>query len=127
MRDVLDCGVLLAPGHEAAMAAWIADHQARLARVRLHPVPLAPHAGPGGADAATTTAGAAAAPDTLARLAVSLRRYDGCILPVAPSSLAWTRMALQQASRAIDTPILLLVHEVKAPAILDLLTLGAPS
>lgn len=119
MRDVLDCGVLLAPGHERPMAAWIADHQARLARVRLHPVPLAPHAGPGDAPEA------AAAPDALARLALALRRYDACILPVAPSSLAWTRMALQQASRALNTPILLLVHDVKAPAILDLLTLGA--
>ncbi|EHK63548.1 helix-turn-helix domain-containing protein [Achromobacter arsenitoxydans] len=116
---MLDCGVLLAPGHERSMAAWIDSHQARLARVRLHPVPFAPHPGPGGAD------GPAAAPEALARLAVALRRYDGCILPVAPSSLAWTRMALQQARSALGTPILLLIHDVKAPAILDLLTLGA--
>ncbi len=44
MRDVLDCGVLLAPGHESTMGAWIAGHQARLTRVRLHPVSLAPPA-----------------------------------------------------------------------------------
>ena len=113
MRDVLDCGVLLAPGHETTMGAWIAGHQAKVTRVRLHPVSLAAHA----LDVAP--------PDALARQAVSLRRHDACILPVAPDSLAWTRMALQQARSALTTPILLLIHDVKAPAILDLLSLGA--
>ncbi|MFJ3462725.1 helix-turn-helix domain-containing protein [Achromobacter spanius] len=113
MRDVLDCGVLLAPGHETTMGAWIAGHQARLTRVRLHPVSLAQQ----GLDAAP--------PDSLARQALSLRRYDACILPVAPYSLAWSRIALQQARGALSTPILLLIHDVKAPAILDLLSLGA--
>ena len=113
MRDVLDCGVLLAPGHETTMGAWIASHQARLMRVRLHPVSLAPQA----LDAAP--------PDSLARQALSLRRYDACILPVALHSLAWSRMALQLAHNALSTPILLLIHDVKAPAILDLLSLGA--
>lgn len=111
MRDVLDCGVLLAPGHETTMGAWVAGHQARMTRVRLHLVSLAPQAG--------------APPDSLARQALSLRRYDACILPVTPRSLAWARMALQQASSALSTPILLLIHDVKAPAILDLLSLGA--
>lgn len=113
MRDVLDCGVLLAPGHESTMGAWIAGHQAKVTRVRLHPVSLAPQAlGP-------------APPDSLAQQALSLRRYDACILPVAPCSLAWARIALQQARSALATPVLLLIHDVKAPAILDLLSLGA--
>ena len=68
---------------------------------------------------------AIATPDSLARQALALRRYDGCILPVTPCSLAWARMALQQARGALTTPILLLIHDVKAPAILDLLSLGA--
>jgi len=113
MRDVLDCGALLAPGHESTMGAWIAGHQAKVTRVRLHPVSLAP------------SALAEAPPDSLAQQALSLRRYDACILPVAPSSLAWARMALQQARGALTTPVLLLIHDVKAPAILDLLSLGA--
>ena len=116
MREVLDCGVLLAPGHERAMDDWVTGLQARLTRVRLHPVPLSSRLD--GADAPP-------APDALARLALALRRYDGCVLPVAPCSLAWTRMALQQASHALSTPILLLIHDMKAPAILDLLNLGA--
>ena len=134
MRDVLDCGVLLAPGHESAMNAWVSVHQARLARVRLHPVSLAPLPQGAARDRAALPADSphsdsprteSPAADALGRLAVALRRYDGCILPVAPGSLAWARMALQQAGAALTTPILLLVHDVKAPGILDLLTLGA--
>lgn len=136
MRDVLDCGVLLAPGHESTMNEWIANHQGKLTRLRLHAVSLARQAGvsgaPGaarvtGSPGATNAAGApdAAPPDSLGRQALSLRRYDGCILPVTPGSLAWARMALQEARGALTTPILLLIHDVKAPAILDLLSLGA--
>ena len=84
MRDVLDCGVLLAPGHEKTMGAWVTGHQAVLTRVRLHPVPLP-----------------SAPPDALARIALSLRRFDGCILPVAPCSLAWARMARRVMSSSI--------------------------
>jgi len=126
MRDVLDCGVLLAPGHESTMGAWIAGHQAKVTRVRLHPVSLAPSAlaeAPPGSLAPPELA--TAPPDTLAQQALSLRRYDACILPVAPSSLAWARMALEQARSALTTPVLLLILDVKAPAILDLLSLGA--
>lgn len=125
MRKVLDCGVLLAPGHEDDMREWVALHRGGLPRIRLHLVPLASVA------AAAQDAPAPAPPDTsqdvqaLARLAVSLRRYDSCILPVAPSSVAWARMALSQAGALLTTPILLLMDGMKAPAIEDLLGLGA--
>lgn len=111
----MDCGVLLAPGHESAMGDWVARDQPRLARVRLHLVPL--RLSGSGTDAPDTHA--------LAGLAVGLRRYDHCVLPVAPASLAWTRMSLQRARDALATPILLLVHGMTAPAIEDLLRLGA--
>lgn len=115
MRETMDCGVLLTPGHEITMGHWVARDQPRLARVRLHLVPLrAPGGAPDGPDV-----------HALAGLAVGLRRYDHCILPVAPASLAWTRMSLQQAAGALATPILLFVHDMTAPAIEDLLRLGA--
>lgn len=137
MREVLDCGVLLAPGHDGPMRDLVALHPARQTRVRLHLVSLSPvryaTAGMAARDAvsgAQTDADAQADSQeadvqALARLAVALRRYDCCILPVAPSSLAWTRMALQQAGSALSTPVLLLISDVKAPAIEDLLSLGA--
>lgn len=131
MREVLDCGVLLAPGHDGAMREWVAQHPARQTRVRLHLVSLSPvrYAAAAAADAAPGAEPDAQIPEAdvqaLARLAVALRRYDCCILPVAPFSLAWTRIALQQAGAALTTPVLLLISDVKAPAIEDLLSLGA--
>jgi len=137
VREILDCGVLLAPGHDGAMRDLVAQHSARLMRARLHLVSLSPvrYAPAGetgqGVTAATQTDASlpalipAADVQALARLAVALRRYDCCILPVAPSSLAWTRMALQQAGAALSTPVLLLISDMKAPAIEDLLNLGA--
>lgn len=121
------------------MRDWVARDQPRLARVRLHLVPLhrvSPHAPvapavvASGLSPAAMADGAPGAADggdiqALARLAVGLRRYDHCILPVAPATLAWTRMALQQASGALATPVLLFVHDMTAPAIEDLLQLGA--
>lgn len=148
MREVLDCGVLLAPGHEAAMRDWVTRYQAGLPRVRLHLVPLEAQAGTGNAATGHVATGPAATGDAavdsastpeatrlpaglhqdvqaLARVAVSLRRYDSCVLPVAPSSVAWARMALSHAGDALTTPLLLLMEGMKAPAIEDLLGLGA--
>lgn len=127
MREVLDCGVLLAPGHEGAMRDWVARHQAQLTRIRLHLVPLARGSEAGSACTPPAAPGQDPAPDVqaLARLAVSLRRYDGCILPVTPSTVAWARMAMSRAGDALTTPILLLMLDMKAPAIEDLLGLGA--
>ena len=107
------------------MSGWVDRHPVRVTRLRLHLVPLAPPrlaaapglAAPGAPEGVDVRA--------LARLAVALKRYDACILPVAPASLSWTRMALQQAGAVLSTPVLLLVHDVKAPAIEDLLGLGA--
>jgi hypothetical protein len=132
VREVLDCGVLLAPGHEGAMRDWVARHQARLTRIRLHLVPLVrTHAAEANAELLAAPAhGTGVHPhplqdvQVLARLAISLKRYDGCILPVTPSTVAWARMALAQAGTALTTPILLLMDDMKAPAIEDLLGLG---
>ncbi|WP_053245416.1 hypothetical protein [Achromobacter sp. DMS1] len=114
MREMLDCGVLLAPAHVGAMRAWMAGRQPLLPRVRLHAVDLG------------ATDGAPSGPaDAIARLAVALRRYDSCLLPVSAPSLGWARTALAQCQGRLDTPLLLLVRELKAPAIEDLLALGA--
>ncbi|MDH3062063.1 helix-turn-helix domain-containing protein [Achromobacter insolitus] len=137
MREVLDCGVLLAPGHEGAMRDLVARHPARQTRVRLHLVSLSPiryaaagqapegDAAAAGVEAPVDSPAAGADVQALARLAVALKRYDCCILPVAPASLSWARTALQQAQPALATPVLLLISDVKAPAIEDLLNLGA--
>ncbi|WP_454672933.1 helix-turn-helix domain-containing protein [Achromobacter pestifer] len=119
--------MLLAPGHEGAMRDWVARDQPRLSRVRLHLVPLPAMGARADEPFEAQRDARLAAPDVraLARLAVVLKRFDHCILPVAPPSLAWARTALQEAHATLATPVLLLIHDMKAPAIEDLLNLGA--
>jgi len=107
------------------MSGWVDRHPVRVTRLRLHLVPLDPPRLAAAPGVAAPEAPEGADVRALARLAVALKRYDVCILPVAPASLSWTRMALQQAGAVLSTPVLLLVHDVKAPAIEDLLGLGA--
>ncbi len=59
-----------------------------------------------------------------ASMALMLRRYDACLLRVSALNLAWVRQALQAARPALDTPIIGVLHELRAPAIDDLYSLG---
>lgn len=119
MRETLDCAVLMTPGHEAWVREWVDSHHGQTGRLRLHAQELSTLA-PG-------------APDTqlLSRARLALRRFDGCVLPVAPASLSWVRTVLANAGSigsagsAPRTPLVALVFDITAPAILDLLALGA--
>jgi len=113
LRETLDCAVLMTPGHEAWVREWVGTHRGQLGRLRLHAQELSLLA-PG-------------APDTqlLSRARLVLRRFDGCVLPVAPASLSWVRTVLANAGPAPRTPLIALVFDITAPAILDLLALGA--
>jgi hypothetical protein len=74
----------------------------------------------------TATAYTAAPPaaQSLARLAMSLRRFDACLLPVTPETLGWTRTALSCARAELRTPLIGVARGLKAAAVEDLLTLG---
>lgn len=112
MRALLDCAVLVMPDQPSWVGAWLAaarGPQARLAeRLRLHEYPL------GGRDGLA-----------LGQAAMRLRRFDALLLPVQASTLGWARIVLAQASPALSTPVLVLVRDLTAPAIADLLRLGA--
>lgn len=118
MRETLECAVLAVPGRPAGLPDWAShgpDGPARwLAgqRVRLHV--LEPDAAaqddPGGA---------------IAAVALRLQRYDACLLPIESSTLPWARVALLRARATLRTPLLALMREVRAPALADLLDLGA--
>lgn len=112
MRETLDCAVLMTPGHEAWVHDWVHSHHGR-GRLRLYAQEISTLA-PG-------------APDTrlLARARLALRRFDGCVVPVAPASLPWVRTVLANAGSEPRTPLVALVFDITAPAILDLLALGA--
>jgi hypothetical protein len=125
MRETLDCGVLMVPAHAGWMDAWMDRHAANMARVRLHAVTLDDGALLVASDGvATAYSGAPAATLSLARLAMSLRRFDACLLPVAPDTLGWTRTALSCARDGLHTPLIGLARGLKAPAVEDLLALG---
>lgn len=61
----------------------------------------------------------------LVRQAIALKRFDVAVLPVVPESLSWTRVALANANKALPVPLLLLAHNLEAPALRDLLRFGA--
>jgi hypothetical protein len=125
MRETLDCGVLMVPAHAEWMRGWMDRHAADMARVRLHAVEL-----DGGGvmvasqGRATAYAGAPAAAQALARAALSLRRFDACLLPVTPDTLGWTRTALSCARDGLRTPLIGVAKGLKAAAVEDLLALG---
>ena len=66
-----------------------------------------------------------AASQALRRAAPALARFDVCLLPVRPASLAWTRVALACAHGALPVPLVVLACGLSAPALRDLLRLGA--
>jgi CheY-like chemotaxis protein len=125
MREVVDCGVLMVPSHADWMRDWIASHGDALGRVRLHKVAFEEGAimlASGGR--AHVYAGQQADAQALSRIAMSLRRFDACMLPVTPATLGWTRTALACARTDLHTPILALARDLKAAAVQDLLALG---
>jgi len=59
-----------------------------------------------------------------ARNAVTLRRYDACIIPVDFDSLAWTRQALAAIPRGPFIPLIGVLNNLKAASMQDLIELG---
>ncbi|ARP84742.1 hypothetical protein CAL12_25780 [Bordetella genomosp. 8] len=107
------------------MDAWMQRHAGQTTRLRLHAVALDDSTLVAGADGiATACPGAQAAGHVLARLALSLRRFDACLLPITPDTLGWTRMALSCAGGGLHTPLIGLARGLKAAAVQDLLMLG---
>lgn len=113
MRERFECAVLVAPAGVAG-AASRALPELCAPRLRLHAHPLAQGAA-SDADPALLIAAAA----------LPLQRYDACLLPVEPAGLPWVRLALLRAQAVLRTPVLVLSHDVTAPALADLLALGA--
>jgi len=124
MREILECAVLAVPGLAPGLPQWAvagvaADADTALGaaarqggRLRLHwlACDAAAQADPAGA---------------IAALALRLRRYDACLLPIDPATLPWARLALARARPLLRTPLLALVREMRAPAVADLFDLGA--
>lgn len=113
MREILECALLTAPMVANGIPAWAQPAGLSSDRLRVQAHHLADGVSPG-ADPASLVAAAA----------LHLQRYDACLLAIEPGSLSWARLALLRARPVLRTPLLVLAHEVKAPALADLLELG---
>ena len=119
MRQQIDCAVLKLAAH----ADWIEDELQRvgcaLSRIRLHSldwdVP---------AEASAEEGAVALSVHAFAKSAVSLRRYDLCLVPVTIDTLGWTRQALAAIPRGPFVPLIGIVSGLRSAAMQDLLELG---
>lgn len=123
MNSSVDCAVFSLP----LFHPWTDQVTARLGpdSVNLHRIPLAQPEEDWATDLRPRLMYDDRASRALARHAHALQRFDVCLLPVVPRSLAWTRVALANAERALPVPLVLLGRALNAPAIRDLLRLGA--
>ena len=115
MAWIIDCAVLLQAAQEPWLRDWMQRSTAVIPKLRLHACPLSREA-----DVPADT-------QVLAEADLLLQRFDVAVLPVSYATLSWTRTALssmQQNGVTLPVPLLALVSELKAPAILDLYELG---
>lgn len=118
----IDCALLALPAFEPLVNGLLS--QPGLDSIQLHRLSLNEGADWAG-DVSASAVYAADASHALLRIAPGLRRFDVCVLPVQPASLAWTRVALSNARAALPVPIVLWARKLTAPALRDLLILGA--
>lgn len=128
MRETLDCAVVITPGMESWTHTWIETNAPQMGRIRLHAYVLLDEAlslRETTADNGTlNVAHMQLAAEAFAKSALLLRRFDACLVPVAPVALVWARMALAQGRQGLAIPLIALLQDIKALAIQDLFNLG---
>lgn len=122
MYRQIDCALLALPAFEPWLKKVAAEH--RTAPVQFHICPLNADSDWSGSVLPATTYETPAS-QALLRCAPALLRHDVCLLPVMPASLAWTRVALAIARDHLPVPLVLWARGLSAPALRDLLALGA--
>ena len=125
MRQLIDCAVLNLNAHANWMPGVLQDTATTLSRIILHPLDWEQQAVhteqltnlmPDSPVHLPTTA--------LAQQGVALRRYDVCVVPVSPATLAWSRLTLASIPRGPFTPLMGVFNKLKSAAMQDLMDLG---
>ena len=120
MRQQIDCAVLRLATHRQWLEEVLLAAEPALARIRVHHLEWE-----AGQDLETNPNDHVTLPvQALAQAAVSLRRFDLCLIPVSLDTLAWTRQALAMIPRGPFLPLVGIFQNLKSAAMQDLLELG---
>lgn len=117
----IDCALFSLPSVDSSVCPALSSELLR--PIVVHPWPLAN--GQWNGDSRARPFYETTASGVLERASASLLRFDVCLLPVIPDSLAWTRAALAACHDALPIPLVLLACDLTAPALRDLVGLGA--
>lgn len=111
MREQIECAVLLS---DAEHDLWpqLAAGEYLGGRLVFHTLNA------GGSESDSGTAAFASS------WAMSLRRYDACLIVATVNNLGWCRRLLSSATGQLQTPMLAVTKDLKAAAINDLMALG---
>lgn len=119
MRQQIDCAVLKLRAHADWVEPELQSLGTALSRIRMHRLDWDI---PSEADAAGEPVSLSV--QAFAQSAVSLRRYDLCVVPVSIETLGWTRQALAAIPRGPFLPLIGIFSGLRSAAMQDLLELG---
>lgn len=118
MRQQIDCAVVTMATHRVWLEQALKLVEPAMARIRMHNLDWeAEHRD--NVDASVNIDISA-----FAKSAVSLRRFDVCLLPVSLETLSWTRQALAAIPRGPFVPLIGVFSGLRSAAMQDLLELG---
>lgn len=120
MRQQIDCAVLSMATHEPWMSTSLAVSSIALTKIKIHHLNWEDKKSSNLASEPRVGMDVMA----LAQGAVSLRRYDVCLIPVTLETLGWTRQALAAVPKGPFTPFVGILNGLRSAAMQDLQDLG---
>ncbi len=120
MRQQIDCAVLAISTHRAWLDSALKQMEPASARIRMHYLDWETDA----QHEDLTVSPVQVDVQAFAKSAVSLRRFDVCLLPVSLETLGWTRQALAAIPRGPFIPVIGVFNSLRSAAMQDLMELG---
>ncbi len=120
MRQQIDCAVLNLATHHVWVENMLHSAEHALTRIRIHRLDWEL----GLESALSSDQSVSLDVHAIAKAAVSLRRYDVCLIPVSLETLGWTRQALAAIPRGPFLPLIGMFNGLRSAAMQDLLELG---
>lgn len=118
MRQQIDCAVVTIATQRVWLDPALRQVEPAMARIRMHSLDWEAEQ----TDIVDTSVNIDI--QAFAKSAVSLRRFDVCLLPVSLDTLSWTRQALAAIPRGPFVPLIGVFSGLRSAAMQDLLELG---